>query len=595
MQLGAALRCPHCGETHPREAKACPMTGRPMPGSLVPEQVLDGKYRILRHLADGGMGSIYEAEHLLIGKRVAVKTLHPDLAKNDELTARFHQEARAASAIGHEHIVDMSDMGRCPDGSLFMVMELLRGQNLGERLASIGGRMPLPRAAHIMRQVVEALAAAHSRGIVHRDLKPENIFLVHRGTDPDFVKVLDFGVSKVISDDPQSKMQSTGVVFGTPYYMAPEQAQGGQLDHRVDIYACGAILYQLATGQLPFTANNFNALMFAIASGRYVPPRALAPEIPPEFEQIIGYAMALNPNNRYQSGDHLAQVLAPYGRAEIAQPPPPEPALPPRPMAAPIAVPQMASAPQMAPMAPSMAPMAPMAPSMAPMAAAPSAPVSGRVAALEAQAPVAPPMRRRKGSKALPITVAAGVAVGVCVGLIVIRGTGKADTGGGGGAPSAEFDAGTAAMVAAPDGAPKVVAAPKPDAAPLAAATTADAAPKVAAATPDAAPKVAVAPKPDAAPAVAVPANAEVKVTLTFTIAPPEAVKDAVILVDGKAIRGTACLVTSGPRKPVKIVVKSKGYSDFSKSQAFTADATIPVTLSKKKSGGGGTKPVIEL
>src|SRR5262245_36915544 len=220
VTAGAPLRCPHCGEQHPREARACPMTGRPMPGSLQDGQVLDGKYRIFRHLADGGMGAVYEAEHLMIGKRVAIKTLHPSLARDDQLMARFQQEARAASAIGHEHIVEMADMGRAPDGSLFIVMELLRGQNLADRLRSLGGRMPCGRAAHIIRQVLEALAAAHRVGVVHRDLKPENIFLIHRGTDPDFVKVVDFGISKVIGDDPNAKMATTGFVLGTPYYMA---------------------------------------------------------------------------------------------------------------------------------------------------------------------------------------------------------------------------------------------------------------------------------------------------------------------------------------------------------------------------------------
>src|SRR5687768_14204803 len=178
QQNEATLRCPHCGDAHPRDAKACPMTGRPMPGAFVPGQVLEGKYRIVKHIADGGMGAVYEAEHLALGKHVAIKTLHPDLSKSDDLVQRLQKEARAASAIGNEHIVDVHDLGRTVDGSLFIVMELLKGLNLAERLKGDGGLLPVARAAHILKQVLQALVAAHKSGIIHRDLKPENIYLI---------------------------------------------------------------------------------------------------------------------------------------------------------------------------------------------------------------------------------------------------------------------------------------------------------------------------------------------------------------------------------------------------------------------------------
>ena len=229
-------------------------------GSLV-GHVLDGKFRIVRHIADGGMGAVYEAENQLIGKRVAIKALHPEFLKNEDIISRFHKEARAASAIGHEHIVEINDMGRMPDGSVFMVMELLVGRNLGELLVKETA-LPPHRAAAVLMQVLDALEAAHRHGIIHRDLKPENVFLVDRTSHPDFVKVLDFGISKILTDQPGVALTTTGVIAGTPYYMAPELARGGAFDHRLDIYACGAILYQMVTGRLPFNSPNFHALLF---------------------------------------------------------------------------------------------------------------------------------------------------------------------------------------------------------------------------------------------------------------------------------------------------------------------------------------------
>ena len=275
--------------------------------------VLDGKFRILRHIADGGMGAVYEAENQLIGKRVAIKALHPEFLKNEDIIARFHKEARAASAIGHEHIVDISDMGRMADGSVFMVMELLLGSNLGDLLAAEGALLP-ERAAFMLMQVLDALEAAHRHGIIHRDLKPENIFLVERRSHADFIKVLDFGISKILTDQPGVALTTTGVIAGTPYYMAPELARGGAFDHRLDIYACGAILYQMVTTRLPFNAPNFNALLFEIASGRFMPPSAITPGLPADFEQIILRAMHLEPGKRFQSAADFRKALVPYAK-----------------------------------------------------------------------------------------------------------------------------------------------------------------------------------------------------------------------------------------------------------------------------------------
>ncbi|MCA9602619.1 MAG: serine/threonine protein kinase, partial [Myxococcales bacterium] len=189
--------------------------------------VLGGKYRILRKLGAGGMGSVYEAEHELIGKRVAIKTLNAEFVKEPSVVERFRREARAATAAGNEHIIDVTDLGELPDGSPFLVMEFLEGQDFSGVLESEGA-LPAGRVARIVRQVCDALGAAHAQGIVHRDLKPENIFLVQRKGDRDFVKVLDFGISKMreAGEGVNKSLTQTGTALGTPHYMSPEQAQG---------------------------------------------------------------------------------------------------------------------------------------------------------------------------------------------------------------------------------------------------------------------------------------------------------------------------------------------------------------------------------
>jgi serine/threonine-protein kinase len=275
---------------------------------------LDEKYVIIRHIKTGGMGAVYEVEHGPLGKRLAAKLLLPQFSKRPELLERFRREARAASATGHENIVEVTDLGETRGQVPFLIMELLNGRTLGAELKA--GRLPQERAVHITRQILSALKAAHGRGIVHRDLKPENIFLIQRAGDPDFVKVLDFGIAKMLDEELGSELTQAGQVVGTPTYMAPEQARGAEIDQRVDVYAMGAILYRMVTGHRPFLGANFNSLLFAIAQGNPKPPHEHAPEVTPQLEAVILRAMAVDPRARYQSAAEFDEALSEEDRTD---------------------------------------------------------------------------------------------------------------------------------------------------------------------------------------------------------------------------------------------------------------------------------------
>lgn len=288
---------------------------------------IQGRYRILKRLGAGGMGVVYLGEHSLIRRKVAIKTLHAFYATEASVVERFHREALAATSIGNEHIVEVTDMGHLPGGAMFMVLEYLEGNDLGHYLESEGPQ-PLGRVVHILLQMCEALTAVHAQGIVHRDLKPENVFLIKRGDNPDFVKLLDFGISKFKQGfgDREAKMTATGAMLGTPFFMAPEQAQGvPDIDHRVDVYALGAILYYTLSGRHPFEAENLPQLFIKICTED--PPRlgTLRPELPPEIEGIVHRALARSRADRYQSAEELRQALLPFAtldRAALSRPMP---------------------------------------------------------------------------------------------------------------------------------------------------------------------------------------------------------------------------------------------------------------------------------
>ena len=275
--------------------------------------VLEQRYEIQRKIGQGGMGAVYEATHRLIGKRVAIKVLLDKYAEKDQVVARLEQEARLASSIGHANIIDITDIGQTAEGRMFVVMEFLDGESLGALIAS-KGKLDHQRAIRIARQIASALGAAHKKGIVHRDVKPENVFLLDRGgSQGDFVKVVDFGISKSIrpedgSDSP--RLTQTGMVLGTPLYMSPEQARGDeQLDHRIDIYALGVILYEMVTGEVPFRGSNYLNILSQVLSEEPPPPSELDPSIPPDLEAVILKALEKDRDRRYQTMEELAADL----------------------------------------------------------------------------------------------------------------------------------------------------------------------------------------------------------------------------------------------------------------------------------------------
>ena len=277
-------------------------------------RVLSGRYRLLRKLGVGGMATVYRAEQVTIGKQFAVKVLHAAQVQQPEAAERFLREARALSKIRHEHVIEVVDFGQVGEGP-YMVMELLEGEDLCTRLAR-EPRIAWPRARKIGLQIAGALAVAHAAGVVHRDLKPENCFLIERGGDPDFVKVLDFGIAKVRSATVGGRaLTELGMVFGTPAYMSPEQADGLEVDARSDVYALGVVLFEMLAGRLPFVADSPMGFLKQHMFSAPPSPRRLAPEaeIPIEAEAVVLKALQKDPALRFPTMAAMAEAIAAVG------------------------------------------------------------------------------------------------------------------------------------------------------------------------------------------------------------------------------------------------------------------------------------------
>nr|MBA2539207.1 serine/threonine protein kinase [Deltaproteobacteria bacterium] len=268
-----------------------------------------GNYRILSKIGTGGMGAVFLAEHPLIGKRVALKVIHRELSSNKEVVQRFFQEARACNQIGNEHIVEIHDFGVTPDGDHFYIMEYLDGKTLASLLAKHTA-LDVMRSLHIGGQIASALSAAHIAGIIPRDLKPDNIMLLKLLGDPDFVKVLDFGLAKVFAAGTSAVKTAAGVLLGTPQYMSPEACESkAPVDHRTDIYALGVLLFQMMTGVLPFDGESMGEVLVKQVTALPPAPRGLNPNIPPSVEQILLRCLAKPVNNRFQSMLALREAL----------------------------------------------------------------------------------------------------------------------------------------------------------------------------------------------------------------------------------------------------------------------------------------------
>ncbi|MEZ4339318.1 MAG: serine/threonine-protein kinase [Sandaracinaceae bacterium] len=311
---GGEIFCPNDGSRLLRVSQYDTVAPPPPTGDPLLGTILGDRYQILRQIGEGGMGLVYEAEHVAIEKHVALKVLRDDFSGRPEVVERFKQEAKSASRIGSDHIVDISDFGVTPSGASYFVMELLEGEDLAEVLEK-QATLDIGRATNIILQCCKALGAAHKKGIVHRDMKPENIFLVHKDGTPDFVKLVDFGIAKMSDIEtpgaPGRKLTKTGMIFGTPEYMSPEQAAGKSLDHRVDIYALAVILFEMLSGRVPFIGDTF---MGILTQHMFEDPPELQDvnpnaDVPQPIVEFIYKGLAKDPDHRYQTCEEMEEAL----------------------------------------------------------------------------------------------------------------------------------------------------------------------------------------------------------------------------------------------------------------------------------------------
>jgi serine/threonine protein kinase len=306
--------CIHCDEEHGEGVDFCPKTGRPIADVMqrMVGRTIAGRYKLVKCIGQGGMGTIFEAEHTLIGSKVAVKLLHEAFAEQREPVQRLYREARATGSIGHPNIIKVHDVGETSEGVPFLVMELLEGASLGDHIEKHGPQ-PIWFVLDVAEQMLSALHAAHEAGIIHRDLKSDNIFLLRDEEGALKIKILDFGISKFIDPDFENmKLTQTGSVLGTPYYMSPEQASGKKdLDRRIDIYSAGVILYEALVGAIPHSASNYNALLIQIITQDVRSFRRIRPDVPEILEAAILRALARRRDDRWSTAmDFLEAILA---------------------------------------------------------------------------------------------------------------------------------------------------------------------------------------------------------------------------------------------------------------------------------------------
>jgi eukaryotic-like serine/threonine-protein kinase len=292
------------------EEQPFPPVGEVRPVELPEGFLLDGRFRILGQIGSGGVGAVFEAEQLALGRRVAIKLIHPALARVAEVAARFKREATALAAVESPHVVAVIDVGESPtpEGRLpWLAMELLRGDTVATLLG--GGRLPIGEAVRIADGALAAMAAVHRLGMVHRDFKPENLFVTRSRT----VKLVDFGLSRWLAESSPSRLTRAGFTLGTPNYMAPEQATGDPAaDQRVDVFAMGVTLYELLTGKVPFDGPNYAVVLTRVLQGKPVPPRQLRREIPEALEAAVLRALEKKPGRRFAGAAEFRAAIAPF-------------------------------------------------------------------------------------------------------------------------------------------------------------------------------------------------------------------------------------------------------------------------------------------
>lgn len=272
------------------------------------DTVVAGKYRILKRLGGGGMGCVYLAEHVMLRRKVAVKVLLPEWSQKPAIVERFLREARACARVSHENVISVMDHGVTPEGLAFMAMEYLEGEELRHLLLR-EGKLPWPRARRILRQAALALSAAHVKYVVHRDLKPANIFILSRPDEPDFVKIIDFGIAKIADESETRQLTRSGMILGTADYMSPEQARGKAVNHLSDQYSLGVVAYEMLTGRVPFHDETFMGTLEKHVFGELVPPRVWAPEIPENVDFIVRRMLEKDPAHRFADMDEVVSAM----------------------------------------------------------------------------------------------------------------------------------------------------------------------------------------------------------------------------------------------------------------------------------------------
>jgi len=272
--------------------------------------VLGGRYRLGDKLGQGGMGAVYAAMQTSLGRKVAVKVLLPMLSSDPNLVARFRTEAQQAGKLNHPNIVQILEFGQEDNGSVWIAMEILEGEALADRIER--GPMSEADVVRFAKETLAGLEAAHNQRLVHRDLKPDNIFISSAEGIGEVVKILDFGIAKLLDGDAAAKLTATGLVIGTPLYMSPEQARGDELDQRSDLYSLGAVMYEALTGQPPFTGRNYNALLVAVLTDTPKPLQLVRPDITPELADVVMRALDKDAVRRFGSASEMSAALSTF-------------------------------------------------------------------------------------------------------------------------------------------------------------------------------------------------------------------------------------------------------------------------------------------